>query len=566
MSERIKNGLHIGILFALLLIPILFALFLAADLSYSWLKKIAYLGVVVVCLLLPALFLKARTYFIIEGIFNFLFFPIDIASLYLNKQSASAPFLQNIFQTNSHEAMELLASLWPACMGVVLLWMIYFFIAARVENRYMVGPTVRKVVIVTTIVLFAGGVGAMMFVLTRLHPERTMKDSLAEAVEMVEMKFYKIYPYNLYIHSYHLMLQHQRVNRLKEQVDAFSFGIQPVTGRADELIILVIGEAARYDHFGINGYARNTTPSLEGIPNLISFDAVYTQANQTAYAVPVLLTRATADSFDVAYTEKSLPEAFQEADFWSGYISKQVLFDITERISESCDYAHSYAKDFDIDGNYDAQMIDQVRAEARDTMQFFVLHSLGSHFRYEHRVPVAFDYYQPILGRAASYTMISEENKEQLINAYDNSILYTDYFLNSLIAYMDSLQRPAVMVYISDHGESFWDDERKLSLHSSYQLSEAEYHVPMFVWYSDEYAALHPHKAETLKANKTKQISSDVVFYSMLDLADINGIVDSTRSICVPTLVSRDTIPVHLGSGEIKKIAVRDIRKGRYGD
>lgn len=425
MSERIKNGLRIGILFALLLIPILFALFLAADLSYSWLKKIAYLGVVVVCLLLPALFLKARTYFIIEGIFNFLFFPIDIASLYLNKQSASAPFLQNILQTNAHETMELLASLWPACVGVMLLWVLYFFLACRVENRYLMGPVVRKVVIGATVVLFIGGVGAMMFVLKRLHQERTVKDSLAEAVELVEMKFYKIFPYNLYIHSYHLMQRHQRVKQLQKQVETFSFGLQPVKGHSDELVVLVIGEAARYDHFGINGYARNTTPCLDGIQNLISFDAVYTQANQTAYAVPVLLTRATADSFDVAYTEKSLPEAFQEAGFWSGYISKQVLFDITERISESCDYARSYAKDFDIDGNYDAQMIDQVRAETRDTMQFFVLHSLGSHFRYEHRVPVAFDYYQPILGRAASYTMISEENKEQLINAYDNSILYT---------------------------------------------------------------------------------------------------------------------------------------------
>jgi len=566
MSERIKNGLRIGILFALLLIPILFALFLAADLSYSWLKKIAYLGVVVVCLLLPALFLKARTYFIIEGIFNFLFFPIDIASLYLNKQSASAPFLQNILQTNAHETMELLGSLWPACLGVVVLWVLYFFLACRVENRYLIGPVVRKVVIGATVVLFIGGVGAMMFVLKRLHQERTVKDSLAEAVELVEMKFYKIFPYNLYIHSYHLMQRHQRVKQLQKQVETFSFGLQPVKGHSDELVVLVIGEAARYDHFGINGYERNTTPCLDGIQNLISFDAVYTQANQTAYAVPVLLTRATADSFDVAYTEKSLPEAFQEAGFWSGYISKQVLFDITERISESCDYARSYAKDFDIDGNYDAQMIDQVRAETRDTMQFFVLHSLGSHFRYEHRVPVAFDYYQPILGRAASYTMISEENKEQLINAYDNSILYTDYFLSSLIAYMDSLHRPAVMVYISDHGESFWDDARKLSLHSSYQVSEAEYHVPMLVWYSDEYAALHPQKTENLHSNKAKHVSSDVVFYSLLDLAGINGIVDATRSICAPSLVSRDSVLVHSGAGEIMKIAVRDLQEGNYED
>ena len=566
MSDGMKNGLRIGILFTLLLIPIFFALFLAADLSYSWLKKIAYLGVVVVCLLLPALFLKARTYFMVEGVFNFLFFPIDIVSLFLNRQSASAPFLQNILHTNIHEATELMLSLWPWCLVVVLLWVIYFVLAARVKNRFLIEGRIRTYILCATVVLFVGGVGAMLFILKRLHRERTISNSLTDAIELVEMKFYKIYPYNLYIHSYHLLQQQQQVRRLKEQVETFSFGIQPLQDDSKAFLVLVIGEAARYDHFGINGYERNTTPRLSQINNLISYDAVYTQANQTAYVVPLLLTRASVENYNLVYTEKSLPEAFQEAGYWSGYISKQILFDITERISQSCDYAYAYAKNFDIDGNYDAQMLEQVRAATRDTMQFFVLHSLGSHFRYEHRVPTAFDEFQPILGRSAAYTMISEENKEQLINAYDNSILYTDYFLSSLIAYMDSLQRPAVMVYISDHGESFWDDERKLSLHSSYPLSEAEYHVPLLVWYSDEYAALYPEKTKALQANKEKQISSDVIFYSMADLAGIESIVEATRSIGSPRLVNADSVVVHLGSGAMKQVAIGDIQNGRYED
>ena len=100
MKDNTGNIIRIIVLFALLLLPVFYALFGAIDLEYSWLKKFAYLAVVGILLLLPALFLKARTYFMVEGVFNFLFFPIDIASLYLNKQSTSTAFLSNIFHTD----------------------------------------------------------------------------------------------------------------------------------------------------------------------------------------------------------------------------------------------------------------------------------------------------------------------------------------------------------------------------------------------------------------------------------------------------------------------------------
>ena len=98
------------------------------------------------------------------------------------------------------------------------------------------------------------------------------------------------------------------------------------------------------------------------------------------------------------------------------------------------------------------------------------------------------------------------------------------------------------MMYMSDHRESLWDDENNLFLHGSYQISEYEYHVPMIVWYSDEYEAQYPQKVATMWQNKTKPISSDVIFYSLLDIAGIEDIVDSTRSICSPSLVAMDTI------------------------
>lgn len=557
MSAKTKNIIRIALLFALLLLPIFYALGNAIDIEYSLIKKLAYLVVVVVLLLVPATFLKARTYFIVEGIGNFLFFPIDIASLYLNRQSTSTVFLQNIFNTDRHEASELIVSVWPLCLIVIALWVLYFVLAFRVENKYMMSSILRKVLLISLPILFVVGIIALSISIKLRKSERTFSNVVPDAAGLVWMKLYKIYPYNLYLETTDILLMRQRQRTLQKQVEDFRFGIAP---QADEsaLYVLVIGEAARYDHFSLNGYHRSTTPYLESTEHLISFDSAFSQANLTTYSVPLMLTRAMARDSETAYKERSIVEAFQEAGFRSDMISKQQLHSqFTQRIMNVCDDQYAYTKPIDVAGNYDGEMVDKVREFTRDTAQFMVLHSLGCHFRYEQRYPEQYAVYEPVLGQSFSYSMLSEPNKDKLINAYDNAILYTDAFLHQLICYMDSLDKPAVMVYMSDHGESFWDDEQKLLLHGSYVISKYEYHVPLLVWYSEEYAALHRAKIEAMEQNRTTPLSSDVLFYSLLDLADISSpVIDSTRSICSPQLKAVDTVYVHTGSGDVAPMAI----------
>lgn len=563
MTKRVKNIIRIAVLFVLLLLPIFVALFTAVDLEYSLPKKIAYLMVVCLLLALPATFLKARVYFIVEGVLNFLFFPIDIASLYLNRQSCSTAFLQNIFHTDWHEAVELVASMWPIALAIVLLWVLYFLLAARVENTMLLPKKVRRIVYIGIPIAFLAGLIAMMIHLKRVHSERSVASTIVDAVGLVEMKLYKIYPYNLYLETVDIIRDTYRQRQFQKEVSSFSFGItnhklqttncqSPTTNYTPPITIFVIGEALRYDHWSLHGYARETTPLLEQCSNIISFDSAFSQANLTGYSVPLMLTRATADNAELAFREKSVLEAFQEAGYKAGFITKQIPSMLVERIMQCSDKSYFNAKGIDVEGNYDEEMIPILNEFIRDSVQFAILHSLGCHFRYELRYPAEFARFQPTFGTAFSYSLITEENKEPLVNAYDNAILYTDYFLSSVIHYLDSLDCPAVMLFMADHGESFWDDERKLSLHGSYRISEYEYHVPLVVWYSDEYAAQQPKKVQAMKQNKTTPVSSDVVFYSLLDLAGINDIVDSTRSICSPDLQPQDSFYVHTGSGAVE--------------
>lgn len=558
MKSKVLNMVGICVLFTLLLLPIFYSLCVAVDLEYSLLKKVAYLWVVLLLLLLPALFLKARAYFLIQGIFNFLFFPIDIASLYLNKQSTSSAFLQNILRTDIGEATELLVSLWPLCIVVGVLYVLYFVLAFKVENQYLVPKKLRKVILISAVLAVVTGVTVFTIYGKTRHKNRSLLNEMSNAVQFCYIKLYKIYPYNLYLGLADIVSKQNYQKKLEEQVSTFSFGIKPQANGDNPLYILVIGEAARYDHLSLNGYERNTTPLLQVRKNLISYDSAYAQANLTSYSLPLIITRSTADDADRAYREKSIVEAFQEAGYFSGYLNKQLSSALETRIVNVSDYAYQSNKEVDVENNYDIDLVAKLQECVSDTSQFFVLHTMGSHFRYEYRYPAEFEQFTPVMGKSFSYLGISEENKLEFINAYDNTILYLDYFLNELIEYVDGLNRSAVVVYISDHGESFWDDDKKLSLHGSYEISKYEFHVPMLVWYSDEYQLNNSQKVENIKQNKAKTISSDAIFYSILDIAGIKEVTDSTKSIGSEYLQPIDSVWVFNGQGKTKQVSLKN--------
>lgn len=551
----------IVVLYLLLLVPIFCAMGMAADLRYSVWKSVAFLCVVVIGLMIPAFFFKGRTYFLIVGVLNVFFAPLDIASLYLNRQSASKLFLNSVFSTNWDEAVELLSSLWPLCIGVVGYWFVYFVLAFRVRNVYIFPKLVRRITLVSLPVLAVVSLGGMTWLMHRLHSEKSVKECVTDAADSVLMKFYKIFPYNIYLGCRDLWSEQRQWRQAQERLADFSFGIREREDLGAELFVLVIGESSRYDHWGINGYARSTTPRLAQCTNFVSYDSVYSQANLTNYSVPLLLTRATAANAALASEEKSLPEAFAEAGYATAFVSKNTFSPFTERIMKSCDYGYIYPKGIDVADNYDGELVWKARDIVEPSAQMMVLHSLGSHYKYSLRYPSSpFTVFAPVFEASYGYSMIAPEYKDLLVNAYDNSIVYTDFVLASLIQWADSLNRPAVVLYIADHGESFWDDERGLSLHGSYAVSQAEYHVPMLVWYSEEYAMSHADKVAAMRRNRSVPVSSQVVFYSLLDMAGLSEAVDSTHSICSPALQAQPVVPMLNGEGKVQEVAVRLLR------
>ena len=115
------------------------------------------------------------------------------------------------------------------------------------------------------------------------------------------------------------------------------------------------------------------------------------------------------------------------------------------------------------------------------------------------------------------------DNRPQLVNAYDNTILQTDYILHSIIEKLRSTGAVAAMMYTSDHGENIFDDSRRLFLHASPRPSEYDTDVPLLVWTSEAYAREHATTVDALKSNLNKGVQTSAsVFPTMLSIGGIS--------------------------------------------
>lgn len=534
---RSRNKLKVIVLLALLLFPNFYALFAASDLS-SPAKAGVYILVACMGLALPMLFLRRRTYFIVMGVLCLFCAPIEIASLYLNHNPATGTFIGLFYATNLQEIMGVVGAIWPLLVLLVAIWIVYFIIATHMPDDWIIS---RKVGLwfagIGLPLLFGGGMFFFSRYARNIYRMQDTKEVLAFAKDLTLMKFYKIFPYNIYLNTYHIFADYRAMNQTQKVLGSFCFGLEAQKDSLPELYILVIGEAARSGNFALNGYCRPTTPCLSKRKNIVCFPNIYSQAGTTEQSVPHMISRIPITYHDRINEEKTLPEAFQEAGFEVAWLTNQSRILHLRRVLEVVDKRYETGKDMSTNNNYDELLLQPLREILANgkNKQFIVLHTMGSHWRYDRRYTSDFEQFTPTLGNDFRLSMISPSNKQLLLNAYDNTILYTDYFLDSLISILAGQHVPTLMLYMSDHGENLYDDERLLVLHGNYSTSKWLFHVPLIVWYSDEYAALHPEKTNQLCKHIEYKDNSSLIFPSMLDAAGIEYINDTANSAIMRT-------------------------------
>ena len=302
------------------------------------------------------------------------------------------------------------------------------------------------------------------------------------------------------------------------------------------IVVFALGETARYDRWGINGYEKNTTPLLSRIENLISFDSIYADGYQTLVSGPIIMTRSNVQNPELYRKEKSFIDCFNQFDYETVWIDSKFsagtlgidLFsnevDTIISVGVNCCY-----KD---ENCFDEILVEKVKGIINSSSGkdlFILVHFIGSHWRYGNHYPEEYNHWKPS-EKDNLRTSLKAKNKNQINNSYDNSILYTDYVLSKLIKVLDAQQKPSIMYYISDHGENIYDDNRNLILHANASISTQ--HVPLLFWYSDIWELKNSEKVKNLIANKSKYSMGSNTFHTLTDLCKINYLgQDSTKSL-----------------------------------
>lgn len=559
MSEKVKTTLRSVVLFLILLFPNIYACFMASDLS-SPIKAMAYFGVVGIGLCIPMLFLRRRTYFIVVGALTLFGAPIEIASLYLNHNPATTTFVGLFYATNLQEVIGILGAIWPLAIGLVAVWVGYFILTSRQPNEWIIPKRIG---------LWTAGIGLPLLFIADLvffsvyakniYNLQTPKEAVTLAKDLTLMKFHKIFPYNIYLNSYRVAADRRQTLREQQALVSFHFGLTACQDDAPELFILIIGEAARSENFGLNGYSRETTPRLSHRKNIVSYPHAYSQAGTTEVSIPHMLSRIPVLRHNEVYKEKTLPEAFQEAGFETSWLTNQSRILCTERVLDAMNRRFETGKDMSVTNNHDELLLPPLQEALTEgaKRQLIVLHTMGSHWRYDTRYTEELEVFTPAVDKDFKLSMINPVNRQRLVNAYDNTILYTDLFIDSICSLAEQQHIPAIVMYMSDHGENLYDDDRNLVLHGNYSASRWLFHVPLIVWYSDEYAALYPDKITQLKAHALSRDNSSMLFASLIDAAGLSYINDTasnatmrTRSIFSEAYCAPDTLFVMTAEGE----------------
>ena len=548
-----NNYGFILLLFVILLLPNIFVSFWSSDLSGSLTKTFAYLSFSLIILLVPALFLKLRWYFLFESIFM-LIAPFEIGYVSLYKTTSTDGYISSLIYTNVGEVSEVLLTIKGYILLLLFIWSAYYFIVFRkIKNNYLFtkkcSVTVGIVFILFNVLLF----GSMFFIEYRRTQTEIRMDSV---VDNYVNKYRKTYPCNILSIINRIQKNNRIVRAMQRNTASFSYQAKQSAHPSErEIYIVVIGESARYENFSINGYARETTPLLEKKSDLLSYHNVYAASNATEYALPLLLSRATPLNPEEAYREKTFVDAFKECGFYTAWIANQAsYYPYIKRIAGTVDLSYFSFNDFDAPANYDGLLLTHIDSvlDKNEQKTLIVVHTLGSHFRYNFRYPKEFEKFTPALEGAGNYTLVAKKNKALLINSYDNTILYTDYVLSEIINRVEERNGVSAVLYVSDHAENLYDNGGSLVLHGNKYPSIKELHVPLFVWTSAKYRSFYENKQKSLEANTIKKVSVSNLFHSILDMADIRY-PDETleKSIASDTFVEDSVRHVYTANNEV---------------
>ena len=459
---------------------------------------------------------------VLKPVLIVLFIATSFAAYFMNHYGVAidAAMMQNVFETDLREASELLN--WNLVLTVALLGLLPSLLLWRV--RIEAPPLVRNLLIKSGIVsvslVLAAGLLLMFY--------KSYAPAFREHRELRLL----LTPTN-YLNAASSFLRGKARPVVVSPIgtDAIKGPLWVGAGRRS-VTVIVVGETARAMNFSLNGYGRETNPLLSKQEGLINFSEVTSCGTATAVSVPCVFSSLGRKNYSEskAKSQQGLLDVLAHAGF-------DVLWrDNNSGCKGACDRVRYEDLSQPAAGDpfcnkeecFDERLLDRlaqiIRASKDDLV--IVLHQKGSHGpAYWKRYPDAFAKWGPV----CKTSDLEKCPTADIVAAYDNSILYTDYFLSKAIDILRQSGRDegidTAFMYFSDHGESL--GEKNMYLHGApYIISPIEQrHVPFMVWLSDGYLSRFHIDSKCLTARAGQSFSHDDVFHSVLGMLNVSTAV-----------------------------------------
>ncbi|HWT71515.1 MAG TPA: phosphoethanolamine--lipid A transferase [Oxalicibacterium sp.] len=447
-----------------------------------------------------------------------LFLVTAAAAYYMNKYTVffNTEMVRNVLKTDVKEASELLSLgmlihiLLFAVLPILVLW--------RIPLRYR--PWKRAVMVR---IAYIGGAlllatGAIMLV---------FQDFSSLMRNHKEVRFL-ITPSNYLISAAKVFSADSSESGPRIPISADA-RLQASWGKRSKpmLFVLVVGETTRAANWGLNGYAHQTTPELAQL-DILNFTRAQSCGTNTEVSVPCMFSPYGRHNYD----EKEIRRHESVLHIIEHAGIKTLWRDNQAGCKGVCDGLEQQrlddSKDAELcngDRCLDEIMLKGLDAEvhkAKNGNIFVVLHQLGNHGpAYYQRYPASLRRFVP----TCDTSDLSKCSREQIVNSYDNAVLYTDHFLAKTIAFLKAEQKDynTAMWYMSDHGESL--GENGIYLHGlPYSIAPKEQtSIPMVMWFSNGFLSSFHLNRDCLARKTDSPVSHDNLFHTVLGMLQIDS-------------------------------------------
>ena len=422
-----------------------------------------------------------------------------------------ATMIRNMMQTNIHESLDLLSVKQVLYFLFFGLLPSYYVYKVKIESRGFKSELFAKLKLIMLSLVI---VGVAIFSFSKYYTSFVR--------EHKPLRFSVNPTYWIYSTGKYINLTFNSAPLVVKPIGLDAKIVEKSNRK--KIVVMVVGEASRADHFSLNGYERDTNPLLAQ-EDIINFSNTYSCGTSTAVSVPCMFSKydrsdysykkgiSTENVVDVLKHTNDIAILWRDNNSDSKGVALRVPYEDYKIAKNNTDCAEGECRDEGM-----LVGLDKFIAQNKGKDIFIVLHQMGNHGpAYYKRYTKKFEKYTPV----CQTNQLEECSQEEIANAYDNAILHTDYFLTQTIDMLKTYdtQYDTAMIYMSDHGESLGEDGIYLHGLPYFMAPDAQTHIGALMWFGEGMKK----KVDTvaLKKRADKKYTQDALFHTLLGLFDV---------------------------------------------